>query len=350
MTRAATMTAGAAKGGAGQAGAPSRRRWLALAVGIATALAGGPAPAADGFQTWLAGVRREAREAGISPSTLDTAFRGIKPLPTVLKLDRRQPEHTVTLDRYLKNAVNDRRVALGRRLLRQHAGVLDRVGRRYGVPPAVVVALWGIETDFGRQTGGFRVVDALATLAHDGRRAAYFRGELLDALRIIEQRHVTADGLRGSWAGALGQCQFMPSNFLKFAQDFNGDGRRDIWRTEADVFASAANYLANHGWTPSQTWGREVDRPSGLDRRLVGLEVRKPLPEWRRLGLRRVGGDELAGAAGIEASLIQPDGANGRAFLVQDNFRTVMRWNRSTYFATAVGILADRIGGTEDLR
>ena len=201
-----------------------------------------------------------------------------------------------------------------------------------------------VETDFGRITGGFSVVGALATLAWDGRRSAYFRKELLEALHILDAGHITPERMQGSWAGAMGQSQFMPSSFRSFAQDYDGDGRRDIWGTRADVFASAANYLARSGWRDDITWGREVRLPKGFDSRLLGLETVKGLREWQKLGVRRADGGPLP-ARDLPASLVRPNGDSGPVYAVYENYRTLLKWNRSLYFATAVGLLADRIGG-----
>ena len=218
--------------------------------------------------------------------------------------------------------------------------MLNRIGAQYGVQPRFIVALWGIETDFGRNTGGFGVITALATLAHDGRRSEYFRGELLNALKIIDAGHIAAGDMKGSWAGAMGQSQFMPSSFLSYAVDQNGDGRRDIWTTQEDVFASIANYLASVGWKDDQTWGRAVRLPQSFNQSLVGLETVKPIGAWQSIGVRRPNGTDLP-TRQLSASIIQPDGAGTRAYMVYDNFRTTLKWNRSTYFALAVGRLSD---------
>lgn len=316
------------------------------AASIAVLVGVGPASASVDFETWLGELKAEARAQGISETTIEAAFAGTAPIPRVIELDRRQPEGTITFEQYVRRAMSPQRVKRGQELYAKHRALLDRVGKEFGVQPRFIVALWGIETDYGRNTGGFRVVDALATLAHDGRRSAYFRRELLAALRILEEDHIEPDRMRGSWAGAMGQSQFMPSSFIKYAKDFDGDGRRDIWTTQADVFASAANYLSTVGWNPNQTWGREVKIPAGFEAGLAGLQTRKPLTEWQRLGIRRIDGGALPKAT-FDASLVLPDGPSGRAFLVYDNYRTIMDWNRSTYFATTVGLLADRIGAAD---
>ncbi len=299
---------------------------------------------AERFDRWLADFRAEAASRGIAVTTLDRALAGVRPVPRVIELDRRQPESKLTFRDYLDRTVPAARVAAGRRLLAEHRALLNRIAADYGVPPRVIVALWGIESDFGRRQGGFEIVPALATLAYEGRRGSYFRGELLEALRILDEGHVGLDAFRGSWAGAMGQCQFMPSSFGNYAVDYDGDGRRDIWSSPADVFASTANYLRQAGWEPNRTWGRVVVLPSGFDLSLAGRDAKRPLAEWQRLGVRRVGGGNLPEVPDITAALILPDGSGGPAYLVYKNFEVLLAWNRSTFFATAVGILSDRIG------
>ena len=322
-----------------------RRSFLRLSLGAATAAAW-PAPRARAqgdFRAWLQEFKAEALAAGLKQSTLDEALDNIQPLPRVIELDRKQPEFVLTFREYMQRVVNDARVEKGRRLLDEHKALLEEVGRRFGVQPRFIVALWGIETDFGRLTGGFPVIAALATLAFEGRRAAFFRKELLNALRIADQGHIRPGEMTGSWAGAMGQSQFMPSSFLSYAVDFDGDGRPDIWTTLPDVFASIANYLGKSGWKGEQDWGRAVRLPEGFDGAQAGLEVKKPLREWGRLGVCRADGGALPERP-FDASIVLP-GNGGDAFAVYDNYRVIMKWNRSLYFATAVGTLADRIGG-----
>jgi membrane-bound lytic murein transglycosylase B len=309
------------------------------------------------FQDWLKGVREEGLRLGISAATLDSALAGLIPIARVIQLDRRQPEFTQTFRAYIDARVSSWRVNTGRERLRQHGDILKQISAKYGVQPRFIVALWGLETSFGRATGGFPVVQALATLAFDGRRADYFRRELFNAMKIIDAGHVSAAGMKGSWAGAMGQNQFMPSSFLSYAVDHNGDGRRDIWGTTADVFASSANYLKQSGWRDDQTWGREVRLPDGFADRLPELmpkspprgcrdlrklSVEKNLVEWSKLGVRAADGGPLPKRA-LKASLALPEGPEGPALLVYGNFRATMRWNCSVLFATAVGMLADRL-------
>ncbi len=311
-----------------------------LAIGLMTA----PAQAANtSFSQWITQFRADAQNAGIRTATLDQAFRGMTPNERVLELDRKQPEGTMTLEQYLDRIVSKTRIEKGQELYLQHKELLDKVGKRYGVQPRYIVALWGIESNFGSNMGGFSTVEALATLAYDGRRADFFRKELINALKIIDQERMSPDELKGSWAGALGQSQFMPSSYLSYAQDFDGDGKRDIWGNQADVFASIANYLARRGWDDSITWGREVTLPNQFDMAQEGRKVKKPIPEWQRLGVRRPDGGDLPSRA-LPASVVVPK-SSARAFLTYSNYDVIMKWNRSIYFATAVGKLSDKIAG-----
>lgn len=313
----------------------------AMAITLASVVAV-PAAEPPDFAIFLEGVKQEARGKGIGEQTLGAALDGIQPVPRVVELDRKQPEFTLTFEQYLSRTVTPTRVEKGKRKLAEHRAVLEEVAAKYKVQPRFIVALWGMETDFGRVTGGFDVIPALATLAWDGRRSAFFRTELMHALRILDEDHIKPQDMKGSWAGAMGQPQFMPSSFVRFAQDHDGDGRQDIWGTEADVFASAANYLASVGWRDDLTWGREVRLPQGFDPSLADREkIRKPLTEWAELGVRRADGGPLPARGDIAAALVLIDDGKGPSFLVYDNFQTIMHWNRSTFYAVAVGRLAD---------
>jgi membrane-bound lytic murein transglycosylase B len=324
------------------------RGMLALVVSVLSACAAPPPknestkPAT--FEDWKREFRVEALAAGVTATTVDAALAGIQPLPRVIELDRQQPESVLTFEQYLARIVTDRRVQTGRDRLAEHRELLERIERDFGVPPHIVVALWGIESDYGRLTGGFSVVEALATLAYEGRRAAFFRNELIEALRILDAGDVTLAAMRGSWAGAMGQPQFMPSTFRKYAVDYEGDGRRDIWQQPADIFASAAKYLATIGWVRGQPWGREVALPAAESLGAIGLDTQRPISEWARLGVRLPGGGALEQSDDL-ASIVQPGGAGGRAFLVGQNFRMILDWNRSSYFGVAAGLLADGIRG-----
>ncbi len=324
--------------------ARSSGRRLSPIVALVLAWLAPPASAdTQPFDIWLDGLRREALAQGIGTGTLDTALAGLTPIARVVELDRRQPEGRFTFQEYNQRVLSDSRIERGRQLYREHKDLLDRVARDYGVQAPVIVALWGVESTYGTYHGEFPVIGALATLAYDGRRATFFRGELLQALKIVDHGDVTAAAMTGSWAGAMGQSQFMPSSYHAYAVDYDHDGRRDIWTSLPDVFASIANYLARAGWNNRYTWGREVRLPATIDGDLAGLQLRKPLPEWQALGVRRSNGADLP-AASLSASLVRTDEGQGPAYLVYDNFRVLMAWNRSTYFALSVGELADLIG------
>lgn len=322
-----------------------RFRALAFAAAAAAlAPVAAEAQPAQTFDTFLTGVRTEAIGRGIRAQTLDTALDGISPLARVVELDRAQPEFTRTFEQYLAGTVSEARVVRGKQMLNENRALLALVEARYGVQARFIVALWGIESDYGRNLGGFSVVQALATLAYDDRRAAYFRGELLNALKIIDDGHITAANMRGSWAGAMGQAQFMPSTFLLAAVDFDGDGRRDIWGSKADVFASSAQYLAKSGWLGDQTWGRAIKLPDNFDVSLAALATRKPIADWQALGVRLPDGGPLP-ARQLESSIVIPTaGTKAPAYLIYNNYRTLLRWNNAALFAVAVGTLADRIG------
>ena len=305
-----------------------------------------PAPlqaAKEPFDAWLATLKSEAREKGISTETIEAAFANVTLVEKVVSLDRKQPETVQTFQEYMAQRLPQSLIDTGKSLLNENRALLTEIGEKYGVQPRFIVALWGVETRYGRYTGGFSVINALTTLAYDNRRADYFRGELLLALQILDEDHIAVDDMKGSWAGAMGQSQFMPSSFINFAVDYDGDGKRDIWSTKADVFASAANYLSRSGWQYDQTWGREVALPKSFDASLIDLKVAKPMAEWDALGVRKAGGASLPGRQ-LVGSLVQPKGGDGQTFLVYDNYRTILKWNRSTYFAMSVGFLADRIG------
>jgi membrane-bound lytic murein transglycosylase B len=319
----------------------SRRVLFAAPVLAAPRLFAAPRNAAAGdFAAFLEAVRREAVAQGVRLSTVDQALSVAQYLSHVIELDRHQPEQVLTFAQYLQKTVSPQRKENARRALLENRVLLDSVWRRFDVEPRFIVALWGLESDFGQVTGNYLVVSSLATLGFDGRRGPYFRGELISALRILDEGNIAVGNMLGSWAGAMGQCQFMPSTFLRYAVDYDGDGRRDIWRDRADVLGSIANFLAHLGWRDGETWGREVLLPPGFDMSRTGLDVIRPTAQWSRMGVRAIDARPLAtGTSG--ASLVLPGGSDGPALLVYANFRTIMRWNKSTYFAAAVGYLAD---------
>jgi len=321
----------------------SRRAVLAAAPLLAVPLGGGKAATAGSdFNVFLAGVRRDAQAQGIRPGTIDIAFRYIQFLPRVVELDRKQPEGKITFAEYLAKTVTQQRLDDARQRLAENSNLLQHVWQRFQVQPRFVVALWGVESDFGRIMGNFSVPAALATLAYEGRRGPMFRAELMAALKILDQGHIRPENMVGSWAGAMGQCQFMPTTFLTYAVDFDGDGRRDIWNSRADVLGSIGHFVSRLGWRGNESWGRAVAVPANFDTRLAGLDSRRTIAEWAQLGVRPSAGGAFTGRE-PSASLVLPDGAGGTALLVFDNFRAIKKWNNSNYFAAAVGYIADGI-------
>jgi membrane-bound lytic murein transglycosylase B len=296
------------------------------------------------FTAWKEALRQEALGLGISKETLDKALTPAVPIAKVIELDRKQPEFTQTFWRYVDLRVNDARIARGQEMLKAHAALLDRIWRKYHVPPRFLVAFWGLESNYGDHFGGYPVIDALVTLAYDQRRSKFFREQLIDALKIVNEGDISVDRMRGSWAGAMGHLQFIPSTFVRYAVDEDGDGRRDIWGSLPDTFASAANYLSSIGWRGDETWGREVKLPARFDYELSASNVEKSLNEWARLGVTRPNGQALP-QADIKASLVLPAGHQGPAFLTYANYQRILNWNRSALYAISVGHLADRLIG-----
>lgn len=314
---------------------------------------GAPGAPALPFPEWLAQLRKDALENGISARTVDLALSDVEQTPVVVERDRTQAERTLSLDQYLKQRLGRRTVSKAREMATRHARLLAKVSAHYSVPPGIIVAIWGLESNFGRFSGVRPTIASLATLAYDSRRAAMFRNELFNALRILDRGDINLARMKGSWAGAMGQPQFMPSSYLEFAEDFDGDGRRDIWGTEADVFASIANYLKQHGWTAGSGWGRAVTLPKGADAkirlalplRVAGCEAVRQMSEaaslsrWRALGVRSAGGRPLP-KSDVTASLVR---AGSRSFLVFDNYGVLLQYNCAHAYALAVALLADQI-------
>ena len=292
------------------------------------------------FKVWLENFKNDAAREGISKETIDSALADIKPIPRIIELDRKQPEFTKTFQQYIESVVPQARIKRANEELAKNRQLLEEISKKYGVQKRFIVALWGIETDFGTKTGSYYIPEALATLAFEGRRHEFFRKELINALKIIDQDHIKHSDMKGSWAGAMGQTQFMPSSFLSYSQDYNGDGKRDIWNTRADVFASIANYLRQVGWDGNATWGKKVKLPEGFDKSFIKKD--KKLSEWQALGVRNINGNDLP-AHDMVAMLSMPGGKDGDAFLVYNNYKNILKWNRSDYFATAVGKLSDSI-------
>jgi membrane-bound lytic murein transglycosylase B len=321
----------------------SRRSMLAAASLLPISLGGGMAVAAESdFNGFLAGVRRDAAAQGVRPATIDFAFRYVQYLPRVVELDHKQPEHKLTFAEYLAKAVSQQRIDDARREVADNWPLLQRVQQRFHVQPRFIVALWGVESNFGRTMGTYSVPASLATLAYEGRRGPMFRAELISSLKILDQGHIRVENMLGSWAGAMGQCQFMPTTFLQYAVDFNGDGRRDIWTDRTDVLGSIAHYVSRLGWRGNEGWGQQVQVPGNFDSRLADLGNRRTTAEWAQLGVRPAGSGQFTGREPA-GSLVLPDGLGGTALLVYDNFRAIKKWNNSNFFAAAVGYIADSI-------
>jgi membrane-bound lytic murein transglycosylase B len=327
---------------------------LLVLLAIPTPHLGATQDARPSFADFLAGVRSEALTRGIRTETVDAALSDVaEPLPVVIERDRTQAETVLSLEKYLSRLLTPKRVTQGRAAFSSHTMWLDEVGERYGVPPAIIAAIWGIESNFGGFSGVRPTIAALATLAWEGRRAAFFRSELFAALEILDHGDIEVARMRGSWAGAMGQPQFMPSSYLKFAQDFDGDGRRDIWSSPGDVFASIANYLQGKGWTAGQSWGREVLVSKAAAGRIATSVARRagscqatrdmtavmPVAEWQQLGVRLPNGQALPGDM-PDASLVS---GTTRHFLVYHNYDVLLDYNCSHSYAVSVGLLAGQL-------
>ena len=292
------------------------------------------------FKQFLSDISKEAEKKGIATKLIKDFKNKTVFIPRVIELDRSQPEFKLTLDQYLNKVVTPTRIKKARIKYNENKEILNKIGNFYGVQSRFIVALWGIETDFGRLTGGFSVISALSTLAFEGRRHEYFKKELLNALTIINDGHITMNKMTGSWAGAMGQCQFMPSSFLNYASDWNKDGNKDIWNSKSDVFASAANYLKRVGWSNKITWGRKVYL--GNYNNNVKKNKYILLKNWSSFGVLNENKEKLP-QVNIKARLVIPDNYGKYGYLVYKNFDALLNWNRSNYFAIAVGKLSDTI-------
>ncbi len=312
-------------------------------------MANPPMGSQAGLEAWITGFRLRALAAGITASVFDATMRGVQFDPNIVEKDRNQNEFTKTIWDYLDTAVSQERVALGVNAMASHKGLLAIIESRYGVDAPVVVAVWGLESAYGTFRGKLPVIASLATLAYDGRRAAFFEGELIAALKILQNGDTTPENMVGSWAGASGHTQFMPSSWAAYAVDFDGDGRRDIWGDDpADALASTANYLAHWGWTKGQPWGLEVTLPPGFDYDQTTAAVKKPVAEWRALGIKPMTGGDLPDHG--PASVLLPGGSRGAAFLIFSNFQVIERYNTADAYVIGIGHLADRITGSAPIK
>jgi membrane-bound lytic murein transglycosylase B len=343
--------------------APAAAATPAAAPAAPTATPGAPASEAvtpfsrTEFEAFLAEVRNEAIQKGIKQDIVRTALTGVEPVMRIIERDRNQAEFKLNFATYRDRVITPLNVQRGQKLRDDHQALLRQVSQRHGVQPRFVLAIWGIETRYGAVKADVPLMHSLATLAFDRRRSSYFRNELFSALTMLDRGYIDFPTMKGSWAGAMGQPQFMPSSYLAYAEDFDGDGKRDIWGNTGDVFASIANYLAKHGWNTSQTWGREVRISPELQKSLgnYAREGRSgcraidqmtrdmSLEDWTRLGVRRTDGGELPKAQ-QGGALVQPDGAGGPTFLVYGNYRSILRYNCAHHYALTVSLLADRLG------
>ncbi|WP_131782019.1 lytic murein transglycosylase [Legionella gresilensis] len=297
--------------------------------------------ASTNWNQWVASVRQEAINQGISAELFDEAFADIRePSRQVKSLARSQPEHRLTFSKYLNTRADSYRIAMGRKHYGKNKALLEEVGQHFGVDPCFIVAFWGMETSYGSYMGNFPVIKSLATLAYDSSRPDFFRKELFIALRIVNDGHVTLDRFKGEWAGASGQPQFLPSSWVQFAVDYDGDGRKDIWLSKPDVFASIANYMKKNGWQTGQPWGIHVKLPKGFDKNLEGKSIVKKVSEWNAMGVRTEDGQPLPYSE-LDASIVQPNG--GPVFLAYPNYKMILRYNNSIYYAGAIGYMADKI-------
>lgn len=317
---------------------------LAIAMMLAHALVQSAAADQQAFDACLTSLQSSARDQAVPESVVEEVLGSLEFQPRVIELDRDQPEFRQSFSAYLRARVNETRVRRGRELLTRHRKLLDRLTREYGVPGHYLVSFWGMETSFGAYLGSMPTLDSLATLACDPRRSAFFTAELITALKLLHREGLAPERMRGSWAGAMGHTQFMPSSYMRHAVDGDGDGTIDLWNSEADALTSAANYLAELGWETGERWGREVQLPGVFAYDRTGLRHRAPLSRWRELDVRQANGRPLP-AADMRGAVIVPMGHRGPAFLVYENFEVIMKWNRSQAYAIAVGHLADRIAG-----
>ena len=295
------------------------------------------------FLIWKSDLKKEAITLGVNNDTFDKVFSTVKIIDKVIELDRKQPERRITFQEYLNKSLSSKRIQLGREKYTSYEKELDAISKKYNVQGRFIIAIWGLETNYGSYTGRFPLISSLTTLAFDGRRSKLFRKQLLDALIIIEKENINLHEMLGSWAGAMGQSQFMPSSYIRYAQDYDNDGIKNIWDSHLDIFASIANYLKSYDWDDSKTWGREVTiKEKDFNRLDLNNLKDKSLSHWKAKGVKRSNGEELP-HVDILATLIMPDGFKGKKFLVYNNFKIIKKYNNSNYYALSVGLLSDGV-------
>ena len=322
-----------------------KQKIIALILSFVFLVGYAPIAVAEEFSTWIDGLIKEAIQHGVRPQTAYNALSVVNFDESVIQKDVKQPENTITAPEYWKKIVTSQRIQRAKSFYSANSVLLNQIGDTYGVQPRFIVALLSVESQFGEVQGSSNIIQSLASLAYAGRRAEFFKTELFNALKIIQSGHVRQEDMVGSWAGAMGWCQFMPSSFLKYAVDYDGDGRTDIWSSPVDAAASAANYLHQSGWRSDETWGRQVRLTTPIAAEYLGREVKRPMSEWKNMGIKTMQGKALPEKKNLEASLIMPDGMEGTAFLVYNNFDVIMQWNKSSYFATSIGMIADKLAG-----
>jgi membrane-bound lytic murein transglycosylase B len=317
-----------------------------LALLAAISILGVPerALAAQSFAAWVEGFWPVARAAGITRATYDRAFKGLTPDPKVIEAANFQPEYVKPIGEYIDRVVSDKRIAMGKQKLEENKALLDQLEKRYGVDRTILIAIWGVESNYGTQPGDMNVIRSLATLAYSGTKAAFARQQLIAALKILQHGDISVEQMNGSWAGAMGHTQFIPTTYQMFAVDYDGDGKRDIWADVPDALASTASYLKHANWQAGATWGYEVNLPKDFNPKKVSDKTMKNLGDWQKLGLTRVGGEAFP-RPGDKATLFAPGGSDGPAFLVLNNFRSILHYNVATSYALGVGHLADRLKG-----
>jgi membrane-bound lytic murein transglycosylase B len=318
-----------------------KRTLFAVCFGVAVMQSASVSAASQSWPAWLEGVKQEALREGVSEDTIHTAFANVhEPNRHVKGLSKSQPEHRLTYNKYLHSRADQYKIVMGTKYYRQNEALLKTIGREYQVDPCFIVSFWGMETSYGGYMGNFPVIQSLATLAYDSSRRDFFHKELLLALHILDEGHVSIDEYKGEWAGASGQPQFLPSSFMKYAVDYDGDGRKNIWSSKPDVFASIANYMKQNGWKAGEPWAVLVKLPKNFDNQLQGKQIIKPVSEWNAMGIRTEKGESLPYPE-LKASIVKPEG--GPVFLAYPNYKMILRYNNSIYYAGAIGYMADKI-------
>ncbi len=322
----------------------SRALMPVLAAGFCLAAAATEVSARQSFEQWVQSFWPTAKAAGISRETYDRAFAGMTPDPKVIEAANFQPEYVKPVGEYVDRVVSDKRVTTGKLKLEENKALLDQIEKKYGVDRAVVIAIWGVESNFGTQPGDMNVIRALATLLYHGNRASFAKPQLITALKILQRGDISVEAMNGSWAGAMGHTQFIPTTYQAYAVDWDGDGKRNIWNDVPDALASTASYLKKSGWKTGETWGYEVKLPKGMNPKKGSEKNLRSLGEWQKAGVVRINGEPYPRPSD-KAGLFAPEGANGPAFLVLNNFRTILRYNNATSYALGVGHLGDRLKG-----